>query len=73
MREPPRQNGLMGPSVSAATPKGEGRLDDVVQLFDSEGPWAANQATIAPPLEQNQRFRLKTTRFGGGTEGGGRH
>jgi hypothetical protein len=52
---------------STATPEGKGRLDDVIQLFDGEGPWVANQATIAPLLEWNQHFRLKTAWFGGGT------
>jgi hypothetical protein len=50
---------------SAATPESKGRLDNMVQLFNNEGPWVTNQAAIVPPLERNQRFLLKLTRFGG--------
>jgi hypothetical protein len=52
---------------NAATPEGDSHLDDMVQMFNSEGPWAVNWAAIAPPLKQNQHFGLKTARFGDGT------
>jgi hypothetical protein len=43
----------------------KGCLDDVVLLSDNNGPWVANQAARAPPLERNHHFQFKAAQFGG--------